>query len=144
MVATDGLTVEFRLREPRGFLLSAIAAGNNIIVRKQTLEDNNFDLRRVPDYPGTGPFRFVSFESEVVWKTERNPDYWNPELPYLDGIDTFHLGFGPKTGAACLAHTIDFCFGIDPDTRSKSEDTPGLTAADILPTFAYSVVLQLQ
>ena len=41
---------------------AAIASGFNVIVRKQTLEDNNYDLRRVPDYPGTGPMRFESQE----------------------------------------------------------------------------------
>ena len=37
----DPHTVEFRLSEPRGFLLRAFAAGFNAIVRKQSLEDNN-------------------------------------------------------------------------------------------------------
>src|SRR5262249_49270717 len=50
VVATDVLTVEFRLKEPRGFLLRALAAGFNVIMRKQTLEEHNYDLRRVPVY----------------------------------------------------------------------------------------------
>src|SRR5499433_1479594 len=48
VVATGPLTVEFRLTEPRGYLLRALAAGFNVIVRKQTLEENNYDLRRLP------------------------------------------------------------------------------------------------
>src|SRR6266852_9783519 len=52
VVATDALTVEFRLTEPRGYLLRGIAAGFNVIVRKKTLEENHYDLRRVPVYPG--------------------------------------------------------------------------------------------
>ena len=45
--AVDPLTVEFVLAEarPSAFVLSAIASGWNIIVRKQTLEDNDFNLR---------------------------------------------------------------------------------------------------
>src|SRR5262249_28960976 len=62
VVATGPLTVEFRLTEPRGYLLRALAAGFNVIVRKQTLEENNYDLRRLPVYPGTGPFRHKSLE----------------------------------------------------------------------------------
>src|SRR5262244_4037599 len=57
VVATGPLTVEFRLTEPRSYLLRAIAAGHNVIMRKQTLEENQYDLRRLPVYPGTGPFR---------------------------------------------------------------------------------------
>ncbi len=134
VVATDPLTVEFHLTEPRGYLLRALAAGFNVIVRKQTLEENQYDFRRVPVYPGTGPFRHKSLEPGVVRRLERNPHYWNPELPYLEGIEAFHLEFGPKTGAACLAHTIDFCWGIDPISEQKAQHIKGLTTARIFPT----------
>jgi peptide/nickel transport system substrate-binding protein len=134
VVATGPLTVEFRLKEPSGFLLRAIAAGFNVIVPKRTLEENHYDLRRVPVYPGTGPFRHKSLEPGVVRKLERNPAYWNPELPYLDGIEVYHLEFGPKTGAACLAHIIDFCWGIDPISEKKATKIKGLHTARIYPT----------
>jgi ABC-type transport system substrate-binding protein len=134
VAATSPLTVEFRLKEPNGFLLRAIASGFNVIVRKQTLEEHNYDLRRVPVYPGTGPFRHKSLEPGVVRKLERNPDYWNPALPYLDGMEIYHLDLGPKTGAACLARTIDFCFGIDLISEEKAKKIKGLKTARIYPT----------
>jgi ABC-type transport system substrate-binding protein len=133
VVATDALTVEFRLTEPRGYLLRGIAAGFNVIMRKKTLEENNYDLRRVPVYPGTGPFRHKSLEPGIVRKLERNPDYWNPVLPYLDGIEIYHLDVGPKTGAACLAHTIDFCWAIDTISEQKAKNIRGLHTARIYP-----------
>jgi len=133
VVATDAFTVEFRLKEPSGFLLRAIASGFNVIVRKQSLEENNYDLRRVAVYPGTGPFRHKSLEPGVVWKLERNPNYWNPALPYLDGLEIYHLDVGPKTGAACLAHTIDFCWAIDTISEQKAKNIRGLHTARIYP-----------
>jgi peptide/nickel transport system substrate-binding protein len=36
---------------------------------------------------GTGPFKFVDFRPNEVVKTARNPDYWKPGRPYLDGIE---------------------------------------------------------
>ena len=144
VVATGPLTVEFRLTEPRGYLLRGLAAGFNVIMRKQTLEENQYDLRRVPVYPGTGPFRHKSLEPGVVRKLERNPDYWNPALPYLEGIDVFHLELGPKTGAACLAHTIDFCWGIDPVTEKKAQKIKGLHTARILPTVPLGLFLNFK
>src|SRR2546427_8504532 len=78
VVATGPLTVEFRLTEPRGYFLRGLAAGFNVIMRKQTLEENNYDLRRVSVYPGTGPFRHKCLEAGGLRKLERNPDYWNP------------------------------------------------------------------
>jgi len=36
---------------------------------------------------GTGPFKFVEFKPNEVIRLTRNPDYWKPGLPYLDGIE---------------------------------------------------------
>jgi len=144
VVAMGPLTVEFRLTEPRSFLLRGLAAGFNVIMRKQTLEENNYDLRRVSVYPGTGPFRHKSLEAGVVRKLERNPDYWNPALPYLDGIEIYHLDVGQKTGAACLAHTIDFCFAIDPISEKRAKSIKGLHTAHIFPTAPHGLWFNLK
>src|SRR6202022_2182813 len=36
---------------------------------------------------GTGPFKFVEFKPNEYIKVTRNPDYWKPDRPYLDGIE---------------------------------------------------------
>jgi ABC-type transport system substrate-binding protein len=79
IVVLDPHRIEFRLSEsrPRAFMLGAFASGWNIIVRKKTLEEHVGNLRSVPAYPGTGPFRHVSRKDKEVWIMERNPDYWN-------------------------------------------------------------------
>src|SRR3954465_8063725 len=88
IVAPDKYTVTFKLSEPRpvNFVMSSIASGWNVIVRKQTLEDNAYNLRRLVTYPGTGPFKSVRRVENEVWVVERNSNYWNKPLPYLDGI----------------------------------------------------------
>src|SRR5580765_2202102 len=45
--ARDKHTVEFKLSKPRpiNFMMSAIASGWNVILRKKTLEDHKYDLR---------------------------------------------------------------------------------------------------
>ena len=99
--ARDKHTVEFKLSEPRpaSFIMSAIASGWNVIVRKKTLEDNNYNLRKVEIYPGTGPFRSVRRVENEIWVMEKNPSYWNKGLPYLDGIEFYHaLPFPPTSG----------------------------------------------
>jgi len=35
---------------------------------------------------GTGPFRFVEHRPGQFYRLERNPDYWERDRPYLDGI----------------------------------------------------------
>src|SRR5271167_1337929 len=36
---------------------------------------------------GTGPFKFVEFKPNERIAVTRNPDYWKPGLPYLDGLE---------------------------------------------------------
>src|SRR3954467_10044158 len=77
--ARDKYTVEFKLSEARSpsFIMSAIASGWNVILRKKTLEENNYNLRKVMLAPGTGPFRHVRRVESEVWVMEKKPDYWN-------------------------------------------------------------------
>jgi ABC-type transport system substrate-binding protein len=129
----DAHTIEFTLDEarPQSFMLGAFASGWNVIVRKKTLEDNNYNLRQVMNAPGTGPFRSVKRIDKEVWVMERNPDYWHEGLPYLDGIEFYHLAaFSQELGGALLAGKIDYARLLDPVSLKKVQSTPGLTGTD--------------
>ncbi len=127
--ARDKYTVEFKLAEPRpvSFMMGAIAAGWNIIVRKKTLEDNQYNLRDIKDYPGTGPFRHVERIDKEVWRLERNKDYWNEALPYVDALEVYNLhAFSPELGAALLGGKIDYARLLDPVSAKKVKETDGM------------------
>jgi peptide/nickel transport system substrate-binding protein len=137
--ARDKYTVEFRLAEARpvNFMMSAFASGWNVIVRKQTLEDNNYNLRKIVVYPGTGPFRSVRRVENEVWVMERNPNYWNKGLPYVDGIEFYNvLPFSPEMASAILSGRVDYVRATDPATLRKAKATPGMSAA----TYYQSVI----
>ena len=140
----DAHTIEFKLHEPRpsSFMLAAFACGWNVIVRKQTLEDNNYNLRRVLNYPGTGPFRHVRRVDKEVWVMEKNRDYWNEGLPYLDGIEFYNFaGFSPELGAALLARRIDYGRLLDPVTLKKAQATPGMTGTAFYQSAVHPVMV---
>ena len=120
----DPLTVQFTLSAPRSFFIAAIASGWNVIYRKNTLEENHFDLKKVKVAPGTGPFIFDSYQPGQVWKMHKNPQYWNPELPYLDGLEMHHLPYGPATAAALLTGQVDYAYGLGADTRADVKKQP--------------------
>ncbi len=137
--ARDKYTVEFKLSEARpvNFMMSAIASGWNVIVRKKTLEDNNYNLRKVVTYPGTGPFRTVRRVENEVWVMEKNPNYWNKGLPYLDGVEVYHvLPFSPEMASAILSGRVDYVRVTDPVTTRKAKATPGMSTA----TYYQSVI----
>ncbi len=132
IVVPDPYRIEFRLTEPRpqAFMLGAFASGWNVIVRKKTLDDNQGNLRQVMNYPGTGPFRHVSRQDKEVWIQERNPNYWNKGLPYVDRLEVYHLPpFSPELGSAFLSGKIDYARLLDPISWRKAKEMPGVTAA---------------
>jgi len=125
--APDANTFQIVLAEPRpaDYILNSLANGFNVIVRKQTLDDSGSDLRNIPDYPGTGPFKYVQHTDAEQWELEKNVDYWNPNLPYFDGIDVYHMSDAQARVAAMLSKQSDWVRILDPGTYHKwSADTP--------------------
>jgi peptide/nickel transport system substrate-binding protein len=132
IVVLDPHRIEFRLTEPRprAFMLGAFSSGWNIIVRKKSLEEHQGNLRQVMNYPGTGPFRHVSRKDKEVWIMERNPDYWNKGLPYVDRLEVYHMfPFSPELGAAFLSGKVDYARLLDPVSWRKAKEMSGVTAA---------------
>ena len=135
----DKYTVVFKLSEPRppNFIMSAFASGWNVIIRQKTLEDNNYNLRKVEVYPGTGPFKSKRRVENEVWVMEANKDYWNKGMPYLDGLEFYHaLPFSTELGSAILSGRVDYARIVDPVTTRKAKATPGMSTA----TFNQSVI----
>ena len=130
--ARDKYTIEFKLAAPRSvnFMMSSFASGWNVIFSKKTLEENNYDLRKVLNIPGTGPFKTKRRVENEVWVMERNQNYWNKGLPYLDVIEVYHLlPFSPELGSAILSGRVDYARALDPATARKAEAIAGMSTA---------------
>jgi len=82
-VTTNGdYEVTFHLKRPQPALLSLLASGWSPVY------PCHVSPREMRSHPiGTGPFKFVEFKPNEVVRTARNPDYWKPGRPYLDGIE---------------------------------------------------------
>jgi len=132
IVVVNPHQIEFRMTEPRprAYMLGAFASGWNIIVRKKTLDETQGNLRQVMNYPGTGPFKHVQRKDKEVWIMERNPNYWNKGLPYIDKLEIYHMPpFSPELGSSFLAGKVDYARLLDPVSWRKAKEMPGVTAA---------------
>ena len=130
--ARDKKTIEFKLDAPRSvnFMMSAFASGWNTIFSKKTLEENNYNLRKLLNIPGTGPYKTQRRVENEIWVMEKNANYWNKGLPYLDGIEFYHLlPFSPELGSAVLAGRVDYTRANDPVTARKAAATPGMSTS---------------
>ena len=59
---------------------------------------------------GTGPFKFVEFKPNESIKLVKNPDYWKPGLPYLDGIEYTIITNRSTAILAFIAGKFDMTF----------------------------------
>ena len=82
-VTTNGdFEVTFHLKRPQPWLLTLLASGWSPVY------PCHVPPREMRQHPiGTGPFKFVDFKPNESIKLVRNPDYWKPGRPYLDGIE---------------------------------------------------------
>ena len=137
----DPMTVEFTLSGPRGLFAKILAVPKNAVMQKKVLEANSFDLKKTRNAPGTGPWIMKDIEVGEFFKYEKNPNYWNPNLPYLDEFIVRVFGWGPPTGAAFLAGQADVALGLDPQTWDKLVDDPEKTVARFPGTSPQHIVL---
>ncbi len=84
--------VTFHLKQPQPALLALLASGWSPIY------PCHVPAREMRQHPiGTGPFKFVAFKPNERITVTRNPDYWKPGRPYLDGIEyTIMREAGPR------------------------------------------------
>jgi peptide/nickel transport system substrate-binding protein len=82
-VTTNGdYEVTFHLKRPQPAFPMLLASGFSVIY------PCHVPAREMRQHPiGTGPFKLMDFKPKEYVKVTRNPDYWKPERPYLDGIE---------------------------------------------------------
>ncbi|MBI2887972.1 MAG: hypothetical protein HYY02_12280 [Chloroflexi bacterium] len=93
----DGTTVVLRLKSPQASLLEVLTDHLNPVYSKTWVEAGH-DLAK--EVNGTGPFKFKEYIRGTSTEVVKNESYWNPGLPYLDGIKTYII---PDSSTALAA-----------------------------------------
>ena len=64
------------------------------------------NMRLEENILGSGPFKMVEHEKDVVYKWERNEDYFKEGLPYFDGMEYFIINDSSRILAAYKADQV--------------------------------------
>src|SRR5438105_3263269 len=100
--------VTFHLKRPQPAFVMLLASGFSAIY---PCDVPPAQMRQHPI--GTGPFKFVEFKPNEDIKVARNPDYWKPDRPYLDGIE-YSIIRDPSTASlAFISGKFDMTFPYD-------------------------------
>jgi peptide/nickel transport system substrate-binding protein len=79
----DDFTLVLSLKEPSAAVLTVLAGAHAVMMKAGIAE--RVDRKDPKFLVGTGPFKFKSYTPGVEFQAERNPNYWKPGLPYIDG-----------------------------------------------------------
>ncbi|GEN24315.1 ABC transporter substrate-binding protein [Halomonas cupida] len=125
--APDDHTVVFTLKQPFGPFLLSFEAGTFTMVPKHIYEGTDFRNNDANNHPiGTGPFKFDSWDRGTVIKLTRNEDYYEEDLPYLDGVNWHIIPDGASRAVAYENGTVD----VLPYGTVENFDVPRLSELD--------------
>jgi peptide/nickel transport system substrate-binding protein len=120
----------FNLKAPQPGILTLLASGFTPVYPCHVSPQN---MRRAPI--GTGPFKFVEYKGNQGIKVARNPNYWKPGLPYLDGIEYTIIPNRSTAILAFVAGNFDMIFPYEltvPLVADVKSQMPGVVC-DISP-----------
>jgi peptide/nickel transport system substrate-binding protein len=124
----DPKTVVFRLANPFSPFLNYLAT------IKYTAIVSREDVRQPGDLikggAGTGPFMLEDFRPNSLVRLKRNPDYYEPGLPYLDGLDFRIIPDEGSRMAALRAGSVQLTWLGRPDSAAQMRDVPDIVAPD--------------
>ena len=121
-VTTHGdYEVTFQLKRTQPAFIALLASGFSPIYPCHV---SPRDMRTNPI--GTGPFKFVEFKPNESIKLVRNPDYWRPDRPYLDGIEYTIIKNMSTAMLTFVSGKLDITFGglTVPLTRDLTNQSP--------------------
>jgi peptide/nickel transport system substrate-binding protein len=119
-ITTNGdYEVTFHLRRPQPYLIALLASGQSPVYPCHV---SPAQMRQHP--VGTGPFSFVEYKPNEHIRTVRNPDYWKPGRPYLDGIETTIIPNASTRQLAFLAGKFDLLWVSMPLLKDVHSQAP--------------------
>src|SRR5207248_2848360 len=131
VVVSGDHQVTFKLKRPQPSLLAMLASGWTPVYPCHVPAAQ---MRQRPI--GTGPFKFVEFKPNESIKLARNPDYWKPGRPYLDGIEYTIIKEMSTRNLAFVAGKFDLAspYGITIPTLKEITDQAPWAQCEITAT----------
>ena len=134
MEAVDDHTVRFSLKQPYAGFADLFSDRQARILprdRLTTLTTNPI---------GTGPFRFKSFNPGEQIELVRNPDYYMPGLPKLDGVVLRIIPESAGQVAALASGDVDLVWNLPLESIAQFKSDPSVTL-DSVPTSTWDGII---
>jgi peptide/nickel transport system substrate-binding protein len=105
----DDYTIKINLKTYTNTLLSALSS--TYVVSKSAYDAHgggkDAENWMRTNAVGTGPFKFVSYQPNVVIKATKFPEYWQKGKPYLDGVEFNYISDAMTRASSLQAGEMD-------------------------------------
>src|SRR6266571_3578159 len=144
----DRYTVQFLLKEPFVWFVNTLAYPWSTWIIAPEMVQQFGDLKKVETAIGTGPFLLERYEPNVKVVFTRNPEYFRPGQPYVDGVEwliipdestalamyrTGQIDLGPQRTSAVRQQ----------DLESLKQSHPHLVYRDILSIVTGAIIMRV-
>jgi peptide/nickel transport system substrate-binding protein len=100
----DDDTLVMALKQPSPAILTLLADAHTVMMKAGIAEQVD---RKDPKFLiGTGPFKFKSYTPGIDFRAERNPNYWKPGVPQIDGYQALVIADLTKIFASFRARQL--------------------------------------
>jgi len=128
----DDHTAIFHLDNPAPYMMRSFSAYESPMVPMHLLEGQDVKSASLANNPvGTGPFKFVEWKKGQYIRLDKNEDYWQEGLPYLDRIvGRFIPDASTRTAAMENGEVMYAAYNAIPNidaVRLKERDDIGVT-----------------
>ena len=128
----DDHTAIFHLDNPAPYMMRSFSAYESPMVPMHLLEGQDIKSAPLANNPvGTGPFKFVEWKKGQYIRLDKNEDYWQEGLPYLDRIvGRFIPDASTRTAAMENGEVMYAAYNAIPNidaVRLKERDDIGVT-----------------
>ncbi|WP_040339606.1 ABC transporter substrate-binding protein [Candidatus Blastococcus massiliensis] len=120
----DDLTVQYVLEEPNAAFPDVLTGSPGWPFSPTAAAAAGPDAGANP--VGTGPFRFVEWQRDSRLVVERNEDYWQEGLPYLDGITFRPIPDEDTRFQSLQSGDIDVMQTLRQSTVARARDLDGV------------------
>jgi len=101
---TDDFTLVLNLKEPSAAILTMLAGAHAVMMKAGI--DEQVGRKDSKFLVGTGPFKYKSYTPGVDFRAERNPNYWKPGMPHIDGYQAVVMADLTKIFASFRARQL--------------------------------------
>lgn len=138
--AVDSTILKVTAPEPNVTTPMNLASDSIVMVAREVVERAT-KFNTPEEAVGTGPFIITKAEERVGGEFVRNPEYWDPGLPYLDAVRTNLFADEQAEWAAFLAGKLDIATVPGTQVKSflarQSRDYQPLWAGSFAEIYAY-------